>query len=277
MKPGVHIIPAGLEYDRVIKPLFKDFTVLKAYLLIHDSKKSNVDFGEQREAVKKFLKSIRKVPIEWEEVYVDIYDFNDTFKALYKLINKEVKAGNPVYINVSSAAKILQVALTMAAFLNKKYGDVVLFYVEPERYYEGELIDTVFELLNKNGDEKKTVKKLKELAREIEAHGMAAGEARIHEFPPFPVADITDIEYEILRIIREKDGFEGTGGVSSIKEMKELLDERLGHVTPRSNVKYYLDNMQKMGLVETERDKKELKIRLTKVGELFADAKSGED
>lgn len=277
LKPGVHIIPAGLEYDRVIKPLFKDFTVLKAYLLIHDSKKSDVDFGEQREAVKKFLKSIRKVPIEWEEIYLDIYDFNDTFKTLYKLINKEVKAGNPVYINVSSAAKILQVALTMAAFLNKKYGDVVLFYVEPERYYEGELIDTVFELLNKNGDEGKTVKKLKELAREIEVHGMAAGESRIHEFPPFPVADITDIEYEILRIIREKDGIEGTGGVSSIKEMKELLDERLGHVTPRSNVKYYLDNMQKMGLVETERDKKELKIKLTKVGELFADAKSGEE
>jgi len=273
-KPGVHFIPAGMEYDRVIKPLFKDFTVQKAYLLIHDSKESNVEFGEQREAVKKFLKSIRQVPIEWEEIYLNIYDFNDTFKTLFKLINKEVKAGNPVYINVSSAAKILQVALTMAAFLNKRYGDVELFYVEPERYYEGELVDTVFELLDKNVDEAKTIKKLKELAHEIKEHGMAAGESRIHEFPPFPVADITDIEYEILRIIREKDGIEGMEGVSSIKEMKEMLDRKLGYTTPRSNVKYYLDNMQKLGLIRTERDKKELKIRLSKVGELFADTKS---
>jgi hypothetical protein len=261
----------------VIKPLFKDFTVLKAYLLIHDPKRSNMDFGEQREAVKKFLKSIRQVPIEWEEVYLDIYDFNETFKALFKLINKEARAGNPVYINVSSAPKILQVALTMAAFLNKRYGDVELFYVEPERYYEGELVDTVFELLDKNVDEAKTVKKLRELAREIGAHGMAAGESKIHEFPPFPVADITDVEYSILRIIREKDGSVGGGRVSSIKEMKELLDGRLGRATPRSNVKYYLDNLQRMGLVETERDKKELRIRLTRVGELFADAQGGSE
>lgn len=275
-KPGVHIIPAGMEYDRVIKPLFKDFTVQKAYLLIHDPKMNERNFGEQQEAVIRFLKSVKKVPIEWEEIYLDIYDFNETFKTVYKLINKEAKAGNPVYINISSAPKILQVALTMAAFLNKEHGDVELFYVEPERYYEGELIDTVMELLDKRADEKKIVSKLKELAREIETHGMAAGESRIHEFPPFPVADVSDIEYEMLKLIRDWQGPKTgkDGGVSSIKEMKELLDRKLGHMTPRSNVKYYLDNMQKMGLVKTERDKKELKIELTKVGELFADAKS---
>ena len=32
---GVHIIPTGMEYDRIIMPLFKDFSVKKAYLLIH--------------------------------------------------------------------------------------------------------------------------------------------------------------------------------------------------------------------------------------------------
>jgi predicted transcriptional regulator len=98
---------------------------------------------------------------------------------------------------------------------------------------------------------------------------MAAGEARIHEFPPFPVASISDIEYSMLGVMRDR-----TDGVSSIKELKERLDDKLGKVTPRSNVKYYLDNLQKMGLVRTERDKKELNIKLTKVGELFADSKS---
>jgi predicted transcriptional regulator len=62
--------------------------------------------------------------------------------------------------------------------------------------------------------------------------------------------------------------------VSSIKELKERLDKKMKKVTPRSNVKYYLDNLQNMGLVKTERDKKELKIKLTKVGELFADAQN---
>lgn len=274
-KPGVHIIPAGMEYDRVVKPLFKDFTVSKAYLLINDPTKSKKGFAEQQEAVNKFIKAIRQAPIEWEEVYVDIYDFNETFKAVYRLINKEALAGNPVYINISSAPKILQVALTMAAFLNKGYGDVELFYVEPERYYEGEVIDTIMRLLERGADEKAIVNRLRGLAREIEAHGMAAGESRIHEFPPFPIADISDIEYEMLKLIRKWEKAEGEGrGVSSIKEMKEILDRELGHTTPRSNVKYYLDNLQKLGLIMTERDKKELRIRLTRVGELFADTRN---
>lgn len=283
-KPGVHIIPAGLEYDRVIKPLFKDFTVSKAYLLINDPKKGK-DFGKQQEAVKKYIKAMKQVPIDWEEVYVDIFDFNKTFQTVYMLINKEVLAGNPVYINISSAPRIMQVALTMAAFLNKEHGEVELFYVEPERYYEGEVIDAIMQLVDKRADEKKVIAKLKELAKEIDAHGMASGEARIHEFPPFPVANVTDIEYEMLKIIRDTNkqspvkseiafNLVDAGGVSSIKELKELLDDKLGKVTPRSNVKYYLDNLQKMGLVRTERDKKELNIKLTKVGELFADSKS---
>jgi hypothetical protein len=116
-KPGVHIIPVGLEYDRVIKPLFKDFTVQKAYLLIHDTKKGQRNFGEQQEAVSKFLKSIKQVPIEWEEIYLDIYDFNETFKTVYKLINRESRAGNPVYINISSAVGQIKSKLNLKGCL----------------------------------------------------------------------------------------------------------------------------------------------------------------
>jgi hypothetical protein len=284
VKPGVHIIPAGLEYDRVVKPLLKDFTVSKAYILINHPK--GKDFGNQKEVIDKFRNSIKKVPLDWEEIEVDIYDFNKTFQTVFSLINKEVLAGNPVYINISSSPKILLVALIMAAFLNKEYGEVELFYVEPERYYDGDVILAIMQLLDKKADERKIVNNLRELAKEIEAHGMAAGEARIHEFPPFPVANITDLEYEMLKVIRDGDAnslssfgsgmkIANEGGTSSIKELKELLDVKTGKVTPRSNVKYYLDNLQNMGLVKTERDKKELRINLTKVGELFADSRSG--
>lgn len=282
-KPGVHIIPAGLEYDRVVKPLLKDFTVSKAYILINENQ--GKDFGKQKEIIDKFRRSIKKVPLDWEEIEVDIYDFNKTFQKVYSLINKEVLAGNPVYINISSSPKILLVALIMAAFMNREHGEVMLFYVEPEKYYDGEVVHTIMQLLDKKADEKKIVSDLRVLAKEIEAHGMAAGEARIYEFPPFPVAEVTDVEYEMLKVIRDggrrpskvhETAFNLTdaGGVSSIKELKERLDDRLGKVTPRSNVKYYLDNLLRMGLVRTERDKKELNIRLTKVGELFADSRS---
>lgn len=270
--PGVHIIPAGLEYDRVMKPLFKDFTVRKAYILVHDPEKDKGDYSKQAQIVNSYIDKMKKIPIEWEEVRIDIYNFDETFKTVYNLIRKEASAKNPVYVNISSAPKILQVALTLATFLNKEYGEVELFYVEPERYYEGELISTTFELLGKNVDEKKVISRLKELAGEIREHGMAAGERRIHEFPPFPLAEINAIEYEMLKIIRESSKVASNEyGINSIKEMKNMLDDKLGFETPRSNVKYYLDNLQNLGLVRTERDKKELRIKLTRVGELFAD------
>jgi hypothetical protein len=275
-KPGVHIIPAGLEFDRVIKPLFKDFTVQKAYLLIHDVKSDKGIYRRQSEIVNDFIKEIKRVPIEWEDVRMDIYDFNSTFKTVYQLIDREVKAGNPVYVNISSAPKMLQVALIMASFLNKRENATVeLYYIEPEKYYEGELLNTVFKLLDPNADEKQVTKKLKSLASEIKEHGMAAGEASLHKFPPFPLAKITNIEYEMLKIIEDKTGNsvdqDGNGYINSIKELKDLLDDKMGFETPRSNVKYYLDNLNELGLVETERYKKELKVKLTVVGRLFAD------
>lgn len=292
-KSGVHLIPAGFEYDRIIKPLFKDFSVDKAYLLIHDSKNDRGDYRKQEEAVNRFIAELHKVPIDWEDVKIDIYDFDRTFKVLYDLIHLELKKGNPVYINVSSAPKILQAALTLAAFLNKEHGEIKLFYVEPERYYEGALISTVLELLNDNSNEKATIKKLKELASSIQQHGMAEGELVVHEIPPFPIAEITAIEKEMLNVIRERalgswieyknsnsnyykalqriSKSSNNQEIRSIKEMKELLDKKLGKETPRSNVKYYLSNLEKLGMIETEMNKKELRIRLTRAGELFSE------
>jgi hypothetical protein len=120
---------------------------------------------------------------------------------------------------------------------------------------------------------------------------MAEGETKIHEIPPFTLADITQIEEEMLQVIREKElsnslknvDYKITDSmadnniafdynwVSSIKELKELLDNKLGKEIPRSNVKYYLNNLEKLGMVETEMKKKELQIRLTRAGELYAD------
>jgi hypothetical protein len=262
-KPGVHIVPTGFEYDRVIKPLIQDFTVQKAYLLIHRPSHGADEYSEHSRPIKRYIDKMMELPIEWHPVYIDIYDFDSTFKCVYKLINDEVMAGNPVYVNLSAAPKIEQVALTLAAFLNNEHGEVELFYVEPEKYYEGVLLSATMDLLV-NANEKKAVEKLKEIAREVKEHGMASGESKIHEFPPFPLAKVTDIEYDMLGIIvRNKE-------ISSIKDMKKIMDSSMSYQTPRSNIKYYLDNMARLGLIYTEREMKELRIKPTRIGELYA-------
>ena len=278
---GIHIIPAGLEYDRIIKPLFKDFTVKKAYLLVQDPKKEKEEYKKQTKVVNTFIEKIKKVPIDWEEIHVNLYDFNDIFKTSYDLIHREVEAKNKVYVNLSSAPKIMQVALTLASFLNNSKGSIELYYVEPEKYYEGALINATQKLLKSGVSEADVIREIKELAAEIHEHGLAAGEARIHRFPPFPLAKLTDTELEILKILREKDlvfqkkkvQADEDRYVNSIKEMKELLDRDLKTEVPRSNVKYYLDNLVDLNLIETERYKKELRIKLTIAGSLFADTR----
>ncbi len=77
---GVHIIPTGSEYDRIIMPLFKDFSVKKAYLLIQDPLKEKEEYRKQAKVVNCFIEKIKNVPIDWEEVYINLYDFNDFLK-----------------------------------------------------------------------------------------------------------------------------------------------------------------------------------------------------
>ena len=96
-------------------------------------------------------------------------------------------------------------ALTLASFLNNSKGNVELYYIEPEKYYEGALISATYNLIKNSSSEKEAIKELKALATEIHEHGVAAGESKIHRFPPFPIAKITHKEYEILTIMRNRE------------------------------------------------------------------------
>ncbi|MDO8724959.1 MAG: DUF6293 family protein [Candidatus Methanoperedens sp.] len=112
-------------------------------------------------------------PFDHEKVEMDFYDFDDTFQKVHELINKELKNGNPVYINISSASRIVLPALVLAAMLNREDGDIKLFYVEPEGYYEGQMLDRVFKCLDPDVDKDALFEELKELAGKIKNRGLA--------------------------------------------------------------------------------------------------------
>jgi hypothetical protein len=258
---GIHIIPTGFEYDRIVLPMLKDYNVKKGYILIN---KSNGKFSEQRSVINGFIKKLEELPFDHEKVEMDFYDFDDTFQKVHELINKELKNGNPVYINISSASRIVLPALVLAAMLNREYGDVKLFYVEPEGYYEGQLLDKVFRCLDPDVDIDALFLELKELAGKIKNRGLAYGEKKIHEFPAFPIASLNENEYRALDILMKR------GQVDSIKELIEILkqygdDEKVA----RSSIRYSLQRLEALGLIRMRQEKKKVVIEATKTGELY--------
>lgn len=260
--PGIHIIPTGFEYDRIVLPMLKDYNVKKGYILIN---KPGGKFPEQRSVINSFIKKLEELPFDHEKVEMDFYDFDDTFQKVHELINKELKNGNPVYINISSASRIVLPALVLAAMLNREYGEVRLFYVEPEGYYEGQVLDKLFMCLEPEIDKDRIFQELKELAGKIKNSGLAFGEKRIHEFPPFPVVTLNDSEYKILEILKDNKQIE------SIKDLLEILKKYdQTETVARSSIRYSLQRLENLGLIRTKQEKKKLAIELTKTGELYA-------
>jgi len=102
--------------------------------------------------------------------------------------------------------------------LNRENGMVKLFYVEPEGYYEGQALLQIFRCLAPDVDKDALFQELKELAGKIKTSGLAYGEKKIHEFPPFPIASLHENEYRALDILMNR------GQVDSIYGVNKPLD-----------------------------------------------------
>lgn len=265
-KAGVHIIPAGFEYDRIVIPMLREYPVLKAYVL-QDNATSH-GYPREKELADYYVKKLEALPFEIEKVEIDLYDFDEVFEATCTIIRREQKAGNPVYINISSAPKLISVAMMFAAFLCRDDGGLELFYVRPRKYYTAELVELAESFGEPEVDREELVHKVEELSREISQHGLASEDAEIIELPPFPVQSLHDVEYEIMQALSE------LGKVESIKDLVEIVNRKeQGSKVSRSLVQYYIGRLEKFGLIKTERLKKQLTIMPTRLGILYGKTK----
>jgi len=240
-KKGTHIVAAGFEYDRIVKPML-EYPGDRVIVLRNNGE----NYLRSSALANHFLKKLKEFPVEIKEVSIDIYDFDNVFLKMLELIKKEINYGRYVYVNISSAPKVTLVAMISATFFMRGKGDVEIIYCKPEEYLIPKMIDTI--------DSK--------MKNEFMKRGSGIGVTEYESIPIFPIEEVTGIDAKILKVLSDKNGAE------SIKELVESINED-GSDIQRSSVQYRLEKLEEKGLISKEREEKRVRLFITRVGEIY--------
>lgn len=104
--------------------------------------------------------------------------------------------------------------------------------------------------------------------------GENIGIKKILHIPPFPIKDISKEQFKILK------GLSGNGGsVNSVDELISIVNpeaspDRSDYQKERARFSYHLKELKKDGFIETEKEGKNVKVRLSKIGEIYVIGKA---
>ncbi|MFO7792124.1 MAG: DUF6293 family protein [Candidatus Saliniplasma sp.] len=249
---GVHIVTGGFEYDRILKPMLNRYPVDRLVLL----RSKSSPYRDSKDLAKQFIEKLQENPIDINIHRVNIYDFDDVYSKVLKILKNQSHHNKKIYMNISSAPKLTLVAMMSAAFMMKNEADIEIFYVSPDDYLIPKIIDRLADVEN-------NVEELRELREQFLENGTAMGLKNYEEIPIFPVKNITDRDRYILEVLKSSDG------VDSIKELVLKVNRSRKKRIERSSVQYRLEKLKENGLVYTERHNKKLRISLTRVGDIY--------
>lgn len=135
IRKKVHIVPVGFELDTAVKPV-QYIGADKVYLTnrkdcVYEVEKKFSDLFEQELSarMKKLNPSLEVITQR-----VDMFDFNQVLALFSRIIIKEVKEGNLVYMNVSSSTTLQSIAGLLSVLM---YGSpngepqAYAYYVKP--------------------------------------------------------------------------------------------------------------------------------------------------
>jgi hypothetical protein len=220
------------------------------------------------------------------EVVENIFDFEDLYPYAYDRIEKEVKKGNEVWVNISSMPRTVAFAFATAAnsllIENNGYRNQIhTYYVSPEDYLVTEMIEQFRrekEFLEKHrdtGDEfEERYNEISNTINKVDKSGVTKGASKMNgglhvKFPTIPSSDLHDFEIKLLHFLDE------IGTADSISDLAKQLSERLNEDTEldsfKSKVQYNINQLEKKGFVEINEEKNRHRPTLDTIGELWVD------
>ena len=135
----VHIIPLGYEIDRVVTP-FHELKAHRVYLISmddltkYDKPAEHELTSRQHEYDQRNCELLQSKGIDVILFRIDMFDIIKVMETVSRIIVKEKKDGNRVYVNMSACGKIPCVGATLAAMIH----NVQLYYVRANRYSANE-------------------------------------------------------------------------------------------------------------------------------------------
>ncbi|MCT9097676.1 DUF6293 family protein [Haloarchaeobius sp. HME9146] len=293
-----HIVPVGFDYDRLIAPLVRDQFDVDRVILLEGAVGSEANVEYSQNLSKKLEKDFENLlGAETERlVLADVYDYDAAFEQAYDLINDELDRGNEVWVNIAAMPRTVSFAFATAAhsLMVERQEDrqhIHTYYTAPEKYLETELAeelreqrDLLQDLLDDGVDDERVEAHLDtatSLLEEFDERGTTIGAKEIggSHIVELPVASFSNVK-PFEEVILFKLGEEGE--FDSVSELAEALAKELNEEYTdsfRSKVIYNVDRLGPggKGYIEQEEVGKSYRTRLSRIGELWVRAHSGEE
>ncbi|WP_440988932.1 HFX_2341 family transcriptional regulator [Haloarchaeobius baliensis] len=296
-----HIVPVGFDYDRLIAPLVRDQFDVDRVILLEGAVGSEANVEYSRNLSQKLETDFQNLlGAETERMVVaDVYDYDAAFEQAYDLIVDELDRGNEVWVNIAAMPRTVSFAFATAAhsLMVEREEDresIHTYYTAPEKYLETELAEELRQQQELLGDladagldddlRERVVARLDAadgLLKEFDERGTTIGAKEIDgthviELPVASFSNVKPFEEVILFKLGEEGEFE------SVSELAEALSRELNEEYTdsfRSKVIYNVDRLGPggKGYIEQESAGKSYRTRLSRIGELWVRAHSGEE
>ncbi|MFO8051663.1 MAG: DUF6293 family protein [Thermoplasmatota archaeon] len=239
----VHVVPMGLEVDRVIGGL-KRFPTNRLILLYGKVKDSEIEKKARKNGER--IKEMVSATMDVEEMEMDIFDFYSGTRKLRELFEDLNEQGCAVHVNLSTGNRIITSAALLACFMTGANP----YYVHPVNYSIPE-------------------------DQEVLSHGVD----RVIAIPSVSIAGPTTTEETILKVLGSMGGsarhetsliapLDQIGGV--FKEKNDRESKRAYLARKRAHLSRLLRALEKNGYIELVKRGKFVKVELTDTGRLFS-------
>jgi hypothetical protein len=296
-----HIVPVGFDYDRLIAPLVREQMDVDRVVLLEGAVGSEANVEYSRRLAEKLEQDYRNLlGAETERVVVaDVYDYDAAFEQAFELINAELDRDDDgeVWVNISAMPRTVSFAFATAAhsIMVERESDrrrIHTYYTVPEKYLETELAEELRKGIDLLEDVREAapdslgsrvadrLDSARKLLSEFDERGTTIGAKAIDgshvvELPVASFSNVKPFEEVILFTLGEHGEFE------SVSELAQQLARELGEEYTdsfRSKVIYNVDRLGPggKGYIEQEAHGKSYRTRLSRIGDLWVRAHSGQ-
>ncbi len=239
----VHVIPMGLEIDRVLGGL-KEFPTNRAILLYGTDQDSDIEMRARVNGAR--IKEKVSATIDIEEIELDIFDFFESTRKIVQMLEGLKNEGHSVYVNLSTGNRIVTSAALLACYMTGSHP----YYVRPVSY-------------SIPSD------------KEVLSHGVSS----VMEIPSVRIIGPTGQGQKLLRILASHGGSvrHETALIQPLEDVPDFFDERKDTESKRSylarkraHLSRVLRSLEKEGYVSLNRKGRYVNVNITDPGRLFS-------
>lgn len=292
MGDTLHIIPVGFDFERLIQPISQGGLQADRVLLLRADGDEEDDgaaelANQMYDKLHEDFDRVLGADVERRSIE-NIYDYSELYAFAFELFQEELEQGAEVYVNISSMPRTVAFAFATAAdaliIETPEYRDLLhTYYVSPENYAVLDLLDILrdeLEFLERKQSEiddqefSDRISEVEDGIEDVMEGGVTEGAKEMEdgnpyvEFPAPPVAEVSDIQKQILYYLNDSEPVDSISKVAKGHAGTFDLDYSDSH---RSKVKYNIDKLEESGYIRLVESGNSHQVELTKMGRLWVD------